>query len=336
MTMVITAFTYLVGPYFTDVTYLLIMNERILDGERMYIDVRDINPPFSVWLYYPYAALEKLTGVSAYIWLGLGLSLWLTISLWLVNCLMRDGLQIAPSDRKRFLPFMAIFCVFLMPSQVAQREHFCGLAALPFFFLLSARIKNHYQPGLWLAVAIGAYAGTLLVLKPHYALGFGLPLLFLAWRRQNWRYLFVREAWMIAIMVIGYWGVAYISVPAYFEHIVPIALDTYQLRVRKPTSDLMAYSLFFLAPTFLLVWLLRIVKVFPVTVQVLAIASFGFSLAYLAQGKGWSYHMMPALFCLVVAFFYTLQIAASLNIRKTKLSRLKRFSYAFLLYVACG
>lgn len=333
MTTVITAFTYIVGPYFTDVTFLLIMNERILDGERMYIDVRDINPPFSVWLYFPYAALEKLTGFSAYIWLGLGLSAWLTLSLLFINLLMRDGLQISQSDRKRFLPFMAIFCVFLMPSQVAQREHFCGLAALPFFFLLSARIKYHYQPKLWLAVSIGALAGTLLILKPHYALGFGLPIMYVAWRRQNWRYLFLLEAWMIAVMVIGYWLVAYISVPAFFEHIVPIALDTYQVRVRKLPIDLISYFLLFLVPALLLVWLLRILGVIPVTVQVLAIASFGFSIAYLVQGKGWSYHMMPALLCLVAAYFYAFQIAASPDVGNSKLARLKRFSYAFVLYI---
>ncbi|MEL7389937.1 MAG: hypothetical protein AAFN76_09165 [Pseudomonadota bacterium] len=328
------AFLYIFGPQFADITYLLIVNERMIDGERLYVDVRDINPPFSVWLYTPYAYLAKLTAISPYFWLGLGLVLTLTLSLTAINHLMNRGLNIAPNDRLKALALIALVCLFIMPVQTAQREHFCAIAALPFFYLLGSRLQTKFRPQVWVALAIGAGAGTLLVLKPHYLFGFGLPLLFVAWHRRDWRLLFVPEAWALGFTVVGYWICVYFIVPDFFTHMLPIALDTYQLRP-FPFSQLAMTVLFFYGtPLILLLWLVRELKPISPTIIVLAIASAGFLIGFFWQGKGWPYHLYPALLTLLSSILFAWQSGASQTTNPAAAGRMLRLSAAVVVYIA--
>jgi hypothetical protein len=40
-------------PVNLDVSWLLVAGERMLDGERLYVDIVEINPPMSVFAYLP-------------------------------------------------------------------------------------------------------------------------------------------------------------------------------------------------------------------------------------------------------------------------------------------
>ena len=44
-------------PLNTDVSWLLTVGERVLDGERLYVDIVEINPPMAVLAYLPGLAL---------------------------------------------------------------------------------------------------------------------------------------------------------------------------------------------------------------------------------------------------------------------------------------
>lgn len=282
------------GPDFADITTLLMTGERMLNGETLYVEVRDINPPFSIWLYLPYAFLDRLTGIDAYIWLGIGLTVVLSASLFALNAILRDGLSLETQPRRTTLWVIACVCLLVMPTQFAQREHFCIIAALPFFGLIAARLQTGYRPRLIFALAIGSMAATLVILKPHYSIGLGLPLCWLAWRRKDLRYLFVTEALAVAVLVLLYGAGIYLIHPEFFTTMLPIAVDVYLLKRAPITVLVLLATLSVALPILVSVWIGKMRDRSSPLAFVLYLAAAGFTAAYFIMGKGWMYHLLPA------------------------------------------
>ncbi len=298
------ALLYALGPYLSDVSFLIIVNERMFDGERLYLDVRDINPPFSIWLYSPYVLLQNLTGLSAYIWIGIGLTGCLAVALLLVDYLLREGLGVPAHRTGRIVLFIALVVLLIMPIQFAQREHFCTIAVLPWLFLLGARIETGFRPSLTLAVLIGVFGSALVILKPHYALGYGLPLLYLAWHRKDWRQLFPPEALTVALMVIGYWTIVYFAAPEFYTEMVPIVIEVYLLKFASTQALLLLVTVFYLPALLIAVLSMRASQRASAMAALLLVASMGFAVAFIWQGKGWSYQQLPAIITALSAAIY--------------------------------
>src|SRR5258706_12634221 len=51
-----------VVPLNTDVSWLLVIGERVVDGQRLYVDIVEINPPRAVFAYLPRIALARPRG----------------------------------------------------------------------------------------------------------------------------------------------------------------------------------------------------------------------------------------------------------------------------------
>src|SRR5687768_13343751 len=49
----------------TDVSWLITVGEKLLHGQRLYIDIFEVNPPASVWIYLPGLILARAMGVTA-------------------------------------------------------------------------------------------------------------------------------------------------------------------------------------------------------------------------------------------------------------------------------
>jgi hypothetical protein len=49
----------------TDVSWLLIAGERMLDGQRLYADILETNPPMSVLVYIPAILIGRAMGLPA-------------------------------------------------------------------------------------------------------------------------------------------------------------------------------------------------------------------------------------------------------------------------------
>ena len=68
----------------TDVSWLITLSEKVLDGTRLYVDLIEVNPPASVLLYLPAVALARLIGVApeivvnTLVFFAVGASLWIT------------------------------------------------------------------------------------------------------------------------------------------------------------------------------------------------------------------------------------------------------------------
>jgi hypothetical protein len=289
----------------SDVAWLLTVGEKVLDGQRLYVDVIETNPPASVLVYVPAIALGRLLGIApermldAQIFFGVLLSLALTWLLLVPVGTVRGGSW-------PWLLAASAGIVLLLPSyNFGQREHIALLCILPALAATAARARG-LPPRRSLAVAAGLGLGLTVSIKPHFALAALLPELFLLTRLRSLRPPFRAENLVAAAVAAAYASALVAFFPAYLTNMLPLLRDVF-LPVHYGLELLTAPATMFWAATGL--WLLlasQEVRRDPL-VLVAFLASAGFLGAFLIQGKGWSYQAYPS----VALAFFALAVAIS-------------------------
>lgn len=292
-------------PHHFDITWLTMIGHRVLGGEQLFVDVYDTNPPFSVGLYLPFVWLENVTGIRTHIWISLGYFSLLSASLAVSMRMMRDHMAMTVNQRRFVIVGLAAVLCCVMPTTFGQREHFGITAALPWFFLIAARAKSDAPISTSFGLTIGAMASILLLTKPFYALGLGLPLLYLAWQKQSWRAPFQPEAWTLGAIGIAYAAIVIMAFPGFFEFL-PLIVDVYTPHRRSLMAIILAMAPYIL-PALLLALIVNPKDLkFDPLVMVFLSGLAGFVISFVAYGKFFFYLLWPALVCAHVAFFVQL------------------------------
>jgi hypothetical protein len=276
-----------------DLAWLLIVGEKMMDGQRLYVDVVEVNPPLSVLLYMPAIVLGRLVGAPPE-WVVIPLVILAAISsvalsAQIVSPLLGEGA--GPSWR-----FIAIglFVLLLFPTGVYdERDHIAVIALMPFISLAAVRATGRTQP-VALATLAGMGAGVAMSIKPHFALAAGLPLLINSLSRRSLRPALGIESWVAAAVVVAYGALVVVAFPHFITDILPPDRDAY-IAVRKPLGLFLGAMA--IPVILLLVCMGRLLfggrglNVTP-ALPFLA-ASLGGAGAYLVQGKLWAYQSYP-------------------------------------------
>lgn len=271
-----------------DVSWLLTVSDHLLAGQRLYVDIIETNPPASVWLYWPGAALARALGTTPE----------LVTAGW-VFALGAGAIALALFVRRRgaapFAVALAAFCFLLLPGySFAQREHVALLLLLPWLAVTATRGEGRDIGRLALLLA-GLGAGVAMAIKPHFVLAAAPPLLFAAWRRRSIRALFGIEAWVAAGVVIAYGGAALAAYPRFVTEMMPVLRVAY-LPSRLGLGALLVHPCILLTVA---AWAMtlaiapRRVATPPLAMPLLA--SVGFTVAALVQAKGYANHLYPGL-----------------------------------------
>ena len=284
----------------SDVAWDLTLAEKVLAGKRLYIDIFEVNPPATVWLYLPAAlAAQKLhlaseTLVDAMVFAGAALSAGAAAVV-----LTRAGLL--PREGRHWLFVAALAILLLVPNQCfGQREHFLTLGLLPFLALAAARSQGD-RPSAGLTVVVGGLAGLSLCIKPHFALALAFPVLWACFKSRSWRSLLAVEIWTAALVVLLYTAAAVSLHPEFFRNILPLVMLAY-VPVRLPLWGLIATPAMLLFAAGL-VWLRTVPRAASpqALLATLVCAALGCCLAFAIQGKGWPYQSYPMLALLLMA-----------------------------------
>jgi hypothetical protein len=306
-------------PLNQDVAAVLSFSQRMLAGERLYVDLIDVNPPLVFLLNLPAALLAAWTpldGVQALVVLLLLFSA-------LAFCLcLRLNPPRGPAERAMMFALLPLV-LLLAGYDFGQREQIMAAAALPYLFLAERRIEGariglpgvgqvmaprgvHWQPSAgtpgWLMVTTCTLLAAIgFALKPHFlavpALVEAVVMLAAA-RRRGWASA-LRDPvpWGMAAFWVAYLALIAFGFPAYFGSVVPLVWDYYVGLGGAPwwqvlltphlfTATLLTLTLVGLsiqAGAWMLGWLPRL----------LAAAMVGGLLAAIVQHKGWSYHVVP-------------------------------------------
>jgi hypothetical protein len=275
-----------------DTSYSLTEAEKMLDGQRPYVDFLELNPPLLFLLSLPPTLVARSIGatpellIDLFCFVAAGLSIWLSWSI-----LVRGG--VAKVSAARFAIIAAGALLLLPLDAFAQREHIALIVALPCLAALVAwSARGRVAPVF--SVLAGFGAGVAISIKPHFALFF-LPILPYLAQRAGWRAVVFRLEPYAAIAVIALFSISTIVwFPAFLEHTVPMVRDIY-VPVRQSIVEMLR------DPTFI-DWTALVVLSALIArerwaeplIAVPALASLGAMAAYLLQGKLWPSHGYPA------------------------------------------
>jgi len=285
----------------TDVSWLITLSEKVLDGTRLYVDLIEVNPPASVLLYLPAVALARWVGVApeivvnALVFLAAGASLWITGRI-LMRARLLDGID------GWTLAAFAAFLLLVFPARTfAQREHIAVIVLLPALATYVARAQG-ISPGFAAVMMAGIGTGIALSIKPHFALAIILAAAAAAYHARSWHPLFAVEHRIAGGIVAIYGASILVFYPQFIADVLPLVQTVYvPIRLSWFTIFTRTLAILWLLSIFLLA-IQRRGAIFQPRFSILLMASCGFALAYAVQGKGWPYHTYPMLALVLLAF----------------------------------
>jgi hypothetical protein len=287
-----------------DVSWLITVDEKWLSGATPYVDIIETDPPGALLVYWPAVALARSLGlapellVAVFGFATVGGALLLSASI-----VRRAGFVEALSPISLGL---ALIAATLLPGRAFdERDFFAAILGTPYLALAAARAARA-PVSLSAAIAAGLGAGAMIAIKPPYALVLIAIAPYLV-ARLGWRSLFgMVEFYVAGAVTLVFVAATWFFFPAYFTNVGPIVAEIY-LPARAPMSALIANAGVLLGAVMTLslsVGAGRIVRSPLIATPLLG--ALGALAAFFIQGKGWLYHIYPAL------DFLTLAIAVAL------------------------
>jgi hypothetical protein len=282
-------------PLTTDVSWLITVSEKMLAGKVLYVDILEVNPPASVFIYLPWVWLSSTLNIHPEFIVGL--SVFVAA---LISALLARKIFLLSPENTHWLdgwatPALAVLVLLAYPGDTfAQREHIAVLALLPCLALLIVRIQGANVPAI-LAILAGIGAGIAVCIKPHFGVGIALPFLALMYVRRSLWSIFNLENIIAGAVCAVYLAIVISFFPIFISKMLPLVADTY-LEDRRPLIGLIYYPAFWL-------WLSLTCVAFVFAekhkndplVYLPLISAFGMAIIVAVQGKGWPYHTLPAL-----------------------------------------
>jgi hypothetical protein len=289
----------------TDVSWLLTVGERVLDGQRLYVDVIETNPPMAVLVYIPAIVIAREFGLPVEAVTDGLVFASIFVSLAIVARILKNSGVVEGLNGWRLASFV-FFVLAILPMQTfGQREHITMVELLPLLALFAVRMKGE-KPSAWLAVIAGIGAGLAVTFKPPFAIGLFCALGCLTIYLRSWKAAFTSELLTAAVVVLLYALSVVAFFPAFFTIIVPLVRDIY-----VPVG--LSFRELFEKPPFL-IWGVAIVTTIALkrhdridaACLLLLATSVGFAAAFLLQRKGWPYHSYPMLALAMLALGHAL------------------------------
>ena len=279
-----------------DVGWFLHVAGRLLDGDRLYVDVIDVNPPLIVYLSAAPVACARAMGLSeiwtfhAAVLLAAAVSTWMT-----ARVVARLDLPLSRAGKALGLAAIIYVLVLAPDADFGQREHLLVIAILPWLAITAAR-NGGDRISARLALLAGAMAGVGFGLKPYFTLAPALVVLS-GTLRMGRRALLTPEN-LALLLVLAVYAAHFAILPgdvlAGLGETLATAWATYDAYDRTPLAlltDPMAVECLLLGCA----WILA-----PATARGRALCTalgwtwLGLFAAALWQHKGWSYHFLGA------------------------------------------
>src|SRR6188508_1638934 len=119
----------------TDVSWLITLSEKVLDGQRLYADLVELNPPASIILYLPLVALARVLALRPEVVVDAGVFLAIGAGLALAGHILRQARQLDNLDAMRLAGLAAAVLAILPAQTFGEREHIAVILLLPLFAL---------------------------------------------------------------------------------------------------------------------------------------------------------------------------------------------------------
>lgn len=289
-----------------DSAWILYAAGRMLDGQRLYADLVEMNPPLVFWATLPVARLAR----------SLGLDPWMVLVAAVLACctaagalLLRvfaagavaDTAKASETSRGRSVLVSAfVLTALALPvGWFAQREHLMLVLLWPLLGVAMARSDGR-PVFAWVAAAAGALAALGLALKPPAVIVWPVLAALVALRRRNLRALVAPEHMVLALGLVGYAVAALVLTPEFVPAMRRLAPLYLHFSTQPLSALLLGDVLTWTVWAGLACWIAAGPRGVSTSGQpVLAAAALAFLAAAVLQGKGFGYHYYPAFGCAV-------------------------------------
>jgi hypothetical protein len=287
-------------PFNVDVSWWLIVGERVLDGQRLYVDILETNPPMAGAVYFLGVVIARALHLRPeLVTVALVFAL-MALSLGLTWRLLRGRPAAGP------LAVWALALLGILPMyDFGQREHLALIALLP---ALAVAIRRADREAVSLAgvLVAGVSAAITMSFKPYFAFAVGACILAAALHARQWRVLSAPENGIAAALALIYGGWVYLAYPEYFTLIYPLVRDVYLLLTAPFVALFVSAASTLTIVSVLTVLALRREQKPDAVLVVLLAAAFGFAVAFFVQRKGWGYHAYPMVALPLMAVGYAI------------------------------
>ncbi len=286
-----------------DVSWDLLVSERLLTGGNYTHDFFDINPPLIFYVYAPVIFLSRFFPLSTAFSLQLYLFILALLSLCLCRPLMdRIFIKEPAFFSKVMLLILALIFLLLPGGDFAQREHLLVIFTFPYFLTVAYRLQNNSLNRLY-AIGIGIFSVLGFALKPFFLIGFVLAeCLVFFYTRKLFSWL-RPEVITIMVCLTAYFGIILIGYPDYLSMVVRLAQRFYYAGIHSTWGD--PYSIWGDLIYFNPVYFCGLTGLFYATqykknaykklCNLLLLAIISFLISYGLQQTAWYYHALPAL-----------------------------------------
>lgn len=264
----------------SDVAWLSICAQRLLNGMTMTEGCYDTNPPLSVLVYAPFIWLSKLTSIASY-----HLIFWLTLAPIAFATYATYKLS-----QNIVLTISFLATITIIPSlYYAERDHFIAIMLMP-FILVQFAITKEETLNATLKYSILILGSLALLLKPHFGL---IPIFMLIHRMRYQRTFWVMKDTdfiILAASCISYLMIIYLYYNDFLTQILPDVLEFYlgyndpQTIIKKLTIYGSLWAIFCVSCS-LLSKDYRLKLLVPCAGLCL--------LVFTIQMKGFTYHLLP-------------------------------------------
>lgn len=280
-----------------DVAWFMYIAERMLEGERLYRDLLEANPPPAIWINFPAVLLGHLLPFNSLDIFRVGIVIAAGGSALATAALLaqsRLGRKVTP-----VVAALAALLLAITPgNSFGQREHLAAIALLPYLALVAATVDGASVSRRTRA-AVGALAGAAVALKlPLLGLlvgaAAGAVILGLV-RGRRWT-LPAEHVAALATVLAAAAAVALFH-PVYFRYAGFIAPHHYRFAYQSVPVILFASSVAFYLLMFTLVGWLVLRRAAPTgtAAGVFLLGSAAAMAAVIVQHKGLDYHFIAVL-----------------------------------------
>jgi hypothetical protein len=297
LVLVLVAAAISVAPLNTDSGWLLVVARRLLDGDRLYVDIIEVNPPLIVWLLLPSAWVGRHLAIDDTIVVAVPvIGLEILCGLMALAALRRAPATPRTATTLAVGAFLIAFGLLSM-GQVGQRDAMAGLLLLPYAALATRAASGLSAP--WLLSTVAGVAGGLAVaIKPFFVAPWIAIEIAVAVSRRQFTSLVRVETVIVLLMQLAYATLVWLITPEWLTRIVPLARMTYGAYgaslgevVWTRTSQSLLMCGFAGALSSLGVSTKRVHRL-P---EVLGAATLGFWAGYVIQSTEWFYQSIPVL-----------------------------------------
>jgi hypothetical protein len=284
------------APIDHDTGAILYFADRWWAGERLYVDLIDVNPPLVFILGLVPVLLRQWTGLAeptSLIGCVMVASVLSTFAAWRLLAWRSSRIAHGQSGTltATLVPLALLFAL-LTPGELGQREHLMVVLTVPYVVLTALRLEG-YRVALPIAILIALAAAAGFALKPFFLIVPALIELFVLWVRRGAAF---RDPvpWTMAAFWAAYVALTLVAFPEYGRDIVPRTLELYSRL--GDSSPMVAFNRGFL-PIEAGILVLAVVTLLMVQsrlCQTLALFAIGTAITTIVQGKGWSHQWLHA------------------------------------------